>query len=84
MARLLLKRPACTSQSYLLRCCPVCPCFACGGNKEPAEGPAEHAGEKIDDAARDTKAGAEKATEKTGEAIEDAGDKVKQETKDEK
>jgi len=56
---------------------------ACGGNKEPAEGPAEHAGEKIDNAAEDTKEGAEKATEKTGEAVENAGDKVKDATKDE-
>lgn len=56
---------------------------ACGGNKEPAEGPAEHAGEKVDEAAHDTKEGVEKATEKTGEAVEDAGDKVKETTKDE-
>jgi uncharacterized protein YjbJ (UPF0337 family) len=56
---------------------------ACGGNKEPAEGPAEHAGEKVDNAAEDTKEGAEKASEKTGEAVENAGDKVKDATKDE-
>ena len=57
--------------------------IAWGGNKEPADGPAEHAGEKVDEAAHDTKEGVEKATEKTGEAVENAGDKVKQETKDE-
>lgn len=56
---------------------------ACGGNKEPAEGPMENAGEKVDEAASDTKDGAEKAAEKTGEAMEDAGDKVKETTKDE-
>jgi hypothetical protein len=58
--------------------------IACGGNKEPADGPAEHAGEKVDDAAAETKEGAEKAAEKTGDAVEDAGDKVRETTKDEK
>jgi len=57
--------------------------IACGGNKEPADGPVEHAGEKVDDAAEATKEGAEKAAEKTGEAVENAGDKVKETTKDE-
>lgn len=57
--------------------------LACGGNKEPADGPIEHAGEKVDDAAEATKEGAEKAAEKTGEAVEKAGDKVKDATKDE-
>jgi hypothetical protein len=55
---------------------------ACGGNKEPADGPAERAGEKVDEAAHETKEGAEHAAEKTGEAVEDAGDKVKEETHD--
>lgn len=59
------------------------PLVACGGNKEPADGPAEKAGEKVDNAAEDTKEGAEKAAEKTGEAVENAGDKVKDATKDE-
>jgi len=57
---------------------------ACGGSDKPAEGPAEHAGEKVDNAAADTKEAAEDATEKAGEKIEEAGDKVKEETKDEK
>ena len=57
--------------------------LACGGNKEPADGPAERAGEKVDSAAEETKEGAEKAAEETGEAVESAGDKVKEETKDE-
>lgn len=56
---------------------------ACGGNKAPADGPAENAGEKVDSAAEDAKDGVEKATEKTGDAIEDGGDKVKSTTKDE-
>lgn len=56
---------------------------ACGGNKAPADGPAENAGEKVDSAAEDAKEGVEKATEETGEAIEEGGDKVKSTTKDE-
>jgi hypothetical protein len=56
--------------------------MACGHN-EHAEGPAERAGEHVDNAAEKTKEGAEKATEKTGDAIGDAGDKVREETKDE-
>jgi hypothetical protein len=55
----------------------------CGGSKEPADGPVERAGEKVDDAAEATKEGAEKATEKTGEAAEKAGKKIKDATKDE-
>ena len=57
--------------------------LACGGHEEPAKGPAEKAGESIDNAAHETKEGAEKATEKTGDAIGDAGDKVREGTKDE-
>lgn len=56
---------------------------ACGGSKEPADGPVEQAGENVDNAAADTAQGAENAAEKTGEAVENAGDKVKEETKDE-
>jgi hypothetical protein len=57
--------------------------LACGHNDEPAKGPAERAGEKIDHAAEKTGKGVEKATEKTGNAIGNAGDKVRKETKDE-
>ena len=57
--------------------------LACGGSKEPADGPMEKAGEDVDEAAHDTKEGVEKGAEKTGEAVEDAGDKVKEGTKDE-
>lgn len=57
--------------------------IACGGSKEPADGPVEKAGEKVDDAAEATKEGAEKAAEKTGEGLESAGDKAKEVTKDE-
>ena len=58
--------------------------LACAGNEKRADGPAEQAGEKVDNAAVDVKEGAEKATERTGEAVEEAGDKVKEKTKDEK
>jgi uncharacterized protein YjbJ (UPF0337 family) len=58
------------------------PMLACH-HDEPAKGPAEKAGESIDNAAEKTEEGAEKATEKTGDAIGDAGDKVRKETKDE-
>jgi hypothetical protein len=57
--------------------------LACGGSHEPAEGPAERAGENVDNAAEKTGQAAEDAAEKTGEAAEDAGDEIKQETKDE-
>jgi hypothetical protein len=57
---------------------------ACGNKDKPAEGPAEHAGKNVDQAAHDTKEGAEKATEKTGEKAEEAGDKIKEETRDDK
>lgn len=54
--------------------------LACGGSKEPAEGPAENAGEKVDEAG-------EKAAEKTEEAgdkIEDAADKAEDKVDNEK
>jgi hypothetical protein len=59
------------------------PLVACGGSHEPADGPAERAGENVDNAAEDTSQAVENATEKTGEKIEEAGDEVKEETKDE-
>ncbi len=43
---------------------------ACGG-KKPADGPAERAGEKVDDAAKDTKDAAKKAGQETEEAADD-------------
>ncbi|HXK17817.1 MAG TPA: hypothetical protein VNG33_08440 [Polyangiaceae bacterium] len=58
--------------------------LACAGNEQEAKGPAQRAGEKVDDAAKKTKEGVENATEKTGDAIGDAGDKVREKTKDEK
>jgi hypothetical protein len=54
--------------------------FACGGSKEPADGPAEKAGESVDEAG-------DKAAEKTEEAgdkIEDAADKAEDKVDDEK
>ena len=83
LARRLLKPPDMRNPILLASVLSGLSLIACGGNNEPAEGPAEHAGEKVDEAAHDTKEGVEKATEKTGEAIENAGDKVKEETKDE-
>ncbi len=58
------------------------PLLACG-HDEPAKGPVQRAGEKIDHAAEKTGKAVEKATEKTGEAIGDAGDKIREKTKDE-
>jgi hypothetical protein len=57
--------------------------FGCGGRDQHAEGPAENAGETVDEAADDTKDAAEEAAEDTGDAAEDAGDKVEDATKDE-
>jgi hypothetical protein len=56
--------------------------LACA-DKRPAEGPVEHAGRKVDEAAHATGKGVEKATEKTGNALGNAGDKVREKTKDE-
>jgi hypothetical protein len=44
-------------------------------------GAGERAGEKIDNAAEETKEGLKKAADKTGDALEKAGDKVKDATK---
>jgi hypothetical protein len=83
LARRLLKPPDMRNPILLASVLSGLSLIACGGSNEPADGPVEHAGEKVDDAAHDTKEGVEKATEKTGEAVESAGDKVKEETKDE-
>ena len=50
---------------------------ACSHHDKPAEGPAERAGEKVDQAGRDTKNAAEDAGEKAGEKTEEAGQKMK-------
>lgn len=44
------------------------------------EGPAEQAGEKIDQAVEETHQRVEKATEEAGQILEEAGDRVRQET----
>jgi hypothetical protein len=49
---------------------------ACGG-KKPADGPAERAGEKVDNAAEDTKDAAKKAGQETEEAAEETKKDVK-------
>ncbi|MGK4001779.1 hypothetical protein WMF31_04075 [Sorangium sp. So ce1036] len=54
--------------------------FGCGGSKPQPEGPAEQAGEAVDDAARDAKDEAEDAAESTGDAAEDAGDEIEDKT----
>jgi hypothetical protein len=54
--------------------------FGCGGNKPQPEGPAEKAGEAVDDAARDVKDEAKDAAEGAGDAAEEAGDKIEEKT----
>ena len=56
---------------------------ACGGNDKPAEGPAEHAGEKVDEAADDVKEKADEAGDKMEEAGDKAEEKVEKEKKEE-
>jgi hypothetical protein len=53
---------------------------ACSHHDKPAEGPAEQAGEKVDQAGRDTKNAAEDAGDKASEKTEEAGDKIKEKT----
>jgi outer membrane murein-binding lipoprotein Lpp len=55
---------------------------ACGGSNEPPKGPAEKAGEKVDDAASDTKDAAKKAGDKVEEKADDAKEEVHESTKD--
>jgi len=52
----------------------------CGGSKPEPQGPAEKAGEAVDDAATDVKDEAKDAAEETGDAAEKAGDKVEEKT----
>lgn len=48
---------------------------------EPAqEGPAEEAGEKVDQTVEETKETVEDTVEQVGEKLEEAGDKVREET----
>jgi hypothetical protein len=61
-------------------------CFgvlACGGSKEPAEGPAERAGEDVDEAGDKVEQKAEEAGDKVEEAGDKAEDKIDKETKEE-
>ncbi|XXT17933.1 hypothetical protein WME94_47670 [Sorangium sp. So ce429] len=57
-----------------------CLAFGCGGSKPEPQGPAEKAGEAVDDAATDVKDEAKDAAESTGDAAESAGDKVEEKT----
>lgn len=47
---------------------------------DTSEGPAEKAGEKVDEAAEEAKESAEEAAEKVEETTEEAGDKVEEAT----
>jgi hypothetical protein len=46
--------------------------LSCGGRDKPAEGPAERAGEEVDEAADK----AEQKADEAGEKVEEAGDKI--------
>ncbi|WP_437673544.1 hypothetical protein [Sorangium sp. So ce131] len=54
--------------------------FGCGGSKPEPQGPAEKAGEAVDDAASDVKDETKDAAESTGDAAEKAGDKIEEKT----
>lgn len=51
-----------------------------GDQKKDAEGPAEEAGETVDEAADDTKDAAEEGADETKDAAEEAGDAVEDAT----
>lgn len=53
---------------------------ACGGDQKRAEGPAEEAGEAVDEAADDAKDTAEEAGDDAKDAAEEAGDKIEDAT----
>ena len=55
---------------------------ACGGNDKPAEGPAEKAGKKVDQAGADTKEAAKDAADKVDQKADEAGEKIKEKTND--
>lgn len=56
---------------------------ACGGSNQESdvpesEGPAESAGEEIDEAAQDAEETTEEAAEETAEEVEEAGDEMEE------
>jgi hypothetical protein len=53
---------------------------ACASSQKEPDGPTERAGEKVDEAAEDTKEAAEEAGDKIEEKTEEAGDKVEDKT----
>jgi len=57
--------------------------LACGGNDKPAEGPAERAGEKMDEAGEKVKEKADEAGDKMENAADKAEDKIDKEKKEE-
>lgn len=55
----------------------ACSALACHRADPPAKGPAERAGEKVDNAAHETKEGAKDATHAAGKGIEKTGKEIK-------
>jgi hypothetical protein len=53
---------------------------ACGGDKKPAEGPAENAGKKVDNAAEDTKNATEEAAQDTKDVAKDTKKDIEKKT----
>jgi hypothetical protein len=53
----------------------------CASSQKEPDGPAEQAGESVDEAAEDTKEAAEDAGEKVEEKAEDAKEEINEETK---
>lgn len=54
--------------------------LAAGGGCERDQGPAEQAGEKIDQTVEEAGQQLEQATEQAGEKLEEAGDRLREET----
>lgn len=54
--------------------------LAAGGGCERDQGPAEQAGEKIDQTVEETGQQLEQAREQAGQKLEEAGDRLRQET----
>jgi hypothetical protein len=58
----------------------ACLALALGGCGQEEEGPAERAGEQIDEAVEETQETMERTTEEVGEAMEEAGDTAREKT----
>ncbi len=53
---------------------------ACGGSHEPADGPAERAGEQVDESAAKAKEKAQDAADQVEDGVDNAGEKVDADT----